>query len=543
MRAERTRIIVVDLVLWALLSCPVLLKGDPDDGGSWAGVAFGVAALAVAVLVWRRAPLASLSLVTALSAVENLELVTVQYSLAMAVFGGLLGWRSPRARPALLAFGGITAAGLVLVLAVEANLWTWPAQLSSLLFTVVVPWLVGRYIRQYAELVRTGWELADRMEREQRAVADRARIRERSRIAGDMHDSLGHDLSLIAVRAAALEVDRTLSERQRASAGELRQSAADATARLRDIVGVLRADDERAPTVPADEPVGALVERARQSGLRVELREERRPGALPPMTDRAVYRVVQEALTNAAKHAPGAAVVVTVAEGPESVGEPESVVVAVGNGPATGPPSGLVGGGSGLVGLDERVRLAGGELAHGPRPDGGFALTARLPATGTTATGTTAGTAAAGEPPLPGPGSPATASARELRRARMRVRRGLRQVIVVPAVAVAVLGVVLFFVDQYIRSQSVLDRESYERIRIGDARSEVAPLLPEYSLEQRPPGVDPEPAGAGDCVYYAMRTYDWSQVYRLCFRDGRLASKTVVVDVANEEDRQGVSSP
>ncbi|MFI1887009.1 sensor histidine kinase [Streptomyces jumonjinensis] len=533
MRAERTRIIVVDLVLWALLSCPVLLKGDPDDGGSWAGVAFGAAALAVAVLMWRRAPLASLSLVTALSAVENLELVTVQYSLAMAVFGGLLGWRSPRARPALLAFGGITAAGLVLVLAVEADLWTWPAQLSSLLFTVVVPWLVGRYIRQYAELVRTGWELADRMEREQRAVADRARIRERSRIAGDMHDSLGHDLSLIAVRAAALEVDRTLSERQRASAGELRQSAADATARLRDIVGVLRADDERAPTVPADEPVGALVERARQSGLRVELREERRPGALPPMTDRAVYRVVQEALTNAAKHAPGAAVAVTVAEGSESV------VVAVGNGPATGPPSGLVGGGSGLVGLDERVRLAGGELAHGPRPDGGFALTARLPTTGPAAAGTTA----AGEPPLPGPGSPATASARELRRARMRVRRGLRQVIVVPAVAVAVLGVVLFFVDQYIRSQSVLDRESYDRIRIGDARSEVAPLLPEYSLERRPPGVDPEPAGAGDCVYYAMRTYDWSQVYRLCFRDGRLASKTVVVDVANEEDRQGVPSP
>ncbi|MQT01194.1 sensor histidine kinase, partial [Streptomyces jumonjinensis] len=390
MRAERTRIIVVDLVLWALLSCPVLLKGDPDDGGSWAGVAFGVAALAVAVLVWRRAPLASLSLVTALSAVENLELVTVQYSLAMAVFGGLLGWRSPGARPALLAFGGITAAGLVLVLAVEADLWTWPAQLSSLLFTVVVPWLVGRYIRQYAELVRTGWELADRMEREQRAVADRARIRERSRIAGDMHDSLGHDLSLIAVRAAALEVDRTLSERQRASAGELRQSAADATARLRDIVGVLRADDERAPTVPADEPVGALVERARQSGLRVELREERRPGALPPMTDRAVYRVVQEALTNAAKHAPGAAVVVTVAGEPGSKDAQESVVVAVGNGPAAGPPSGLVGGGSGLVGLDERVRLAGGELAHGPRPDGGFALTARLPTTGPAAAGTTA---------------------------------------------------------------------------------------------------------------------------------------------------------
>ncbi|GHI22760.1 hypothetical protein Shyd_41310 [Streptomyces hydrogenans] len=77
--------------------------------------------------------------------------------------------------------------------------------------------------------MRSGWELADRMEREQAAVADRERLRERSRIAGDMHDSLGHDLALIAVRAGALEVDPGLGAEQQRAAGELRRAAAEAT--------------------------------------------------------------------------------------------------------------------------------------------------------------------------------------------------------------------------------------------------------------------------------------------------------------------------
>ena len=93
---------------------------------------------------------------------------------------------------------------------------------------VVLPWLLGRYRRQYAELARTGWQLAERMEREQQAVADRTRLRERARIAGDMHDSLGHDLALIALRAGALEVDPRLDADRQAAAGELRAAAGTA---------------------------------------------------------------------------------------------------------------------------------------------------------------------------------------------------------------------------------------------------------------------------------------------------------------------------
>ncbi|MFF8954328.1 histidine kinase [Streptomyces sp. NPDC014894] len=519
MRRERTRDTFADLALWALLSGPVLLKGDPSDGGSRLGVAAGVALLGVAVLVWRRAPLVSLGIAIVLGASRSLELFTPEYSLAMTVFGYLAGRRAGRARPALIVFAGAAAGCMALALAVEGSLWAWPAQLGTLLFTVVVPWVVGRYVRQYAELVRAGWELAERMEREQRAVADRERIRERSRIAGDMHDSLGHDLALIAVRAAALEVDRTLTERQRTSAGELRRSAADATARLRDIVGVLRTGEEGAPTSPAQETVRALVERSAESGLAVELSEEGEGGPLPEMTGRAVHRVVQESLTNAAKHAPGAEVSVRVAR------EPGALLVEVVSGRARRAPAGPAGGGTGLVALDERVRLAGGSLVHGPGPDGGFTVTARLPA------------GAAGLPAAPEP-EPVTTSRRELDRARTRVRRGLVQVFVVPVAGALALGLLLFGVDQYTRAQSVLERERYDEIRIGDTRAEAASRLPAYSIEGRPEGVDPEPADAGECVYYRVRKYSEAPAYRFCFQRGRLASKTVVDDVPNEEHRR-----
>ncbi|MFI9582391.1 sensor histidine kinase [Streptomyces sp. NPDC052236] len=528
MRRERTRDTACDLALWAALSCFVLLKGDPNDGGSWWAVAVGVPLIGVAVLLCRARPLLSLSIAVALSASQSPDLFTPTYTVAMAVFGYLAGRRTALARPALAAFAGVAAAGLVLSFVLGENLWTWFTLLVTLLFAVVVPWLLGRYVRQYAELIRSGWQLADRMEREQRAVADRERLRERSRIAGDMHDSLGHDLSLIAVRAAVLEVDRSLGEQQRAAAGELRQAAADATARLRDIIGVLRADDEGAPTAPADETVKALVERARESGVAVELTEANTPDApdapdpLPQMTSRAVHRVVQESLTNATKHAPGAAVLVRV------VRDTSTVTVTVTNNAAARPvrPGAS---GTGLVGLDERVRLAGGALAHGPSPDGGFAVTARLPLTGDSA-----------PTPTPAPGPEAPTSARELDRARKRLRRVLVQAIVVPVAVIGVLGVLMLGFHLYSQTRTVMDREVYDRIQVGDARADVETRLPRYSLDGAPEGVEPEPPGAGACEYYRSAKYAATPAYRLCFKDGRLASKAIVVDVPNEETRPTV---
>lgn len=514
MRRENTREALTDLALWAVLALCVLLRSDPDDGGSWWWVATGVPLLGAAVLLCRTAPLVSLGIAVALSAWQTPELFTASYAPAMAAFGYLSGRRTATARPALLAFGATAAAGLVLCLALS-DLWSWFALLVTLLLVVVVPWLSGRYVRQYAQLVSTGWRLAEHMEREREAAADRERLRERSRIAGDMHDSLGHDLSLIAVRAAALEIDASLGERQREAAGELRRAAADATARLRDIVGVLREDGAPAPTAPYGETVAALVERAREAGLDVTLEEAPAPAALPPMTALAVHRVVQESLTNAAKHAPGAAVRVSVAYAVDT----RTVTVTVASGPGDGGAAPAASGGTGLVGLDERVRLAGGTLAHGPGA-GGFTVTARLPLS-----------------PGVRPAAPAPTTAGELHDARRRVRRNLLQAVTVPLAAGLALALLILGFRFWSDSRTVMDPAQYDALRVGDTRAEVLTRLPRLSLDGPPAGVPPEPAGAGACEYYRAERYEATPAYRLCFRDGRLLSKTVVTDVANEEDR------
>ncbi|MGH3928880.1 MAG: histidine kinase, partial [Pseudonocardiaceae bacterium] len=113
----------------------------------------------------------------------------------------------------------------------------------------------------HALLVSAGWERAERMEREQQMIVDQARLRERARIAQDMHDSLGHELSLIALRAGALELDPDLDERHRAAAAELRGSASTATERLGEIIGVLREENTDPPMQPSGESIVELVDR------------------------------------------------------------------------------------------------------------------------------------------------------------------------------------------------------------------------------------------------------------------------------------------
>jgi signal transduction histidine kinase len=190
------------------------------------------------------------------------------------------------------------------------------------------------------------------MQRRAEELATQARLKERARIAADMHDSLGHELTLIAVRAGVLQMTGGLDERQRAAAGELRESAAAATERLREIIEVLRDPDS----------IPDLIARSAAAGMTIRSTVERLPADLEPVA----YRVVREGLTNAAKHAPDAAVVVEV------TGRQVSVV----NGPAAGN-AGLASGGIGLAGLRERVERAGGAFEAGPA-DGGFAVRARF---------------------------------------------------------------------------------------------------------------------------------------------------------------------
>jgi signal transduction histidine kinase len=230
---------------------------------------------------------------------------------------------------------------------------------------------VAMLIRSHRMLVRSWADRARHAEEGQRLRIDQARLGERERIAREMHDVLAHRLSLLAVHAGALEVRREAPVAEQEAAGVIRQSAYDALEDLRQVIGMLRdqpAEDRPQPTL---RDVPALVEESREAGATVHL-ELADQGEVPVGVGRHAYRIVQEALTNARKHAPGAPVRVAVSGCAD-----EGLVVEVGNALVRGGT--IPGAGAGLVGLRERVDLAGGRLDHGPTPAGRFLLRAWLP--------------------------------------------------------------------------------------------------------------------------------------------------------------------
>ena len=239
----------------------------------------------------------------------------------------------------------------------------------------------GMFVRARRQLVQSLRERADRAEAEQLIRVEQARHTERTRIAREMHDVLAHRISLLSMHAGALEFrpDAPPEEVARA-AGVIRASARQALEDLREVIGVLREDADgvigaRPQPTLADLP--ALVEESRAAGMRV--REEYRVpdlGSAPAATGRTAYRVVQEALTNVRKHAEGAVAVVEVRGGPVT-----GLSIEVRNPPRIGDRAlpALPSPGTGLIGLRERVTLAGGRLQHGWTPDGEFRLRADLP--------------------------------------------------------------------------------------------------------------------------------------------------------------------
>jgi signal transduction histidine kinase len=199
----------------------------------------------------------------------------------------------------------------------------------------------------------------------QRRAAEQERRRERSRIARDMHDSLGRRLSLASVQAAQLEVS-DLPASQREAVARLATAVRGSVTELHDILGPLRGQREPAHGMAA---AGALIEEFRTAGAAVSVVSRGTPCPLPPAADGAAYRVLEEGLTNAVRHAPGQPVSLT------ADWEAGALVLTVGNatdGPAYAP-------GSGLADLQARLRLAGGVLGH-DLSGGRFRLHATLPA-------------------------------------------------------------------------------------------------------------------------------------------------------------------
>ncbi|MFF5659212.1 sensor histidine kinase [[Kitasatospora] papulosa] len=249
--------------------------------------------------------------------------------------------------------------------------------IGALLVLLVLSW--GMVVRSRRQLVVSLRERARRAETEAELRAEQAQRLAREAIAREMHDVLAHRLTLLSVHAGALEFrpDAPTAEVARA-AGVIRDSAHEALQDLREIIGVLRApgesEDGNRPQ-PTLVTLDALVDESRSAGMRVTLDNRvADPARAPAATGRTVYRIAQEALTNARKHAPGAPVVVTVAGGPG-----DGLTIEVDNPAPDEPFDPVPGSGQGLIGLTERANLAGGSLDHGPRPDGGFTVRARLP--------------------------------------------------------------------------------------------------------------------------------------------------------------------
>ncbi|MCY1144564.1 histidine kinase [Actinoplanes sp. Pm04-4] len=244
---------------------------------------------------------------------------------------------------------------------------------------VIIVSLWGMVIRSRRQLVLSLRDRAERAESEQQLRVAQARSVERTRIAREMHDVLAHRISLLSLHAGALEIkpDATPDEVSKA-AGVIRASAHQALQDLREVIGVLRADrpdGEPEPPQPTLGALPALAEESRSAGVKVSLDVRIEPAAVPAGTGRTAYRIVQEGLTNARKHAPGTVVRVDVAG---SAGD--GLVIQVSNPwPIGGPSAAIPGTGTGLVGLTERATLAGGRLSHGRTPQNEFALTAWLP--------------------------------------------------------------------------------------------------------------------------------------------------------------------
>jgi signal transduction histidine kinase len=224
--------------------------------------------------------------------------------------------------------------------------------------------------------------LAVETERAEEERAQRAVLEERARIARELHDVVAHHMSLIAVRAETAPYRLAdLPGSARAEFGSLSEVAREALAEMRRLLGVLR-HDQPADLAPQPElaDLPSLVDTARQAGLSVELSAPAALDHVPSGVGVCAYRIVQESLSNASQHAPGAAVTVSVDR------ESGAVLLRVANGPggSAGPSGNEHGPGHGLTGMRERVALLGGSLSAAQSPDGGFVVSAVLPLGNTT---------------------------------------------------------------------------------------------------------------------------------------------------------------
>lgn len=373
---------------WAVVAWDDSLSTEPalalNAGPSWLNEVDFLASLVLCGALWvrRRWPvgLALASLPLALFSVGGgvallIILFTVTVHRPFPVAAGMFGAHL-LATPIHLRLRPEPVASLWLIVG-----WT------LLTLGAVLAW--GMFIRARRQLVVSLRERAHRAEAEQQLRVTQARQLERTRIAREMHDVLAHRISLLSLHAGALEFRPDASPEEVArAAGVIRDSAHAALRDLREVIGVLRAETGVAEGAEPERPqptlvdVPTLIGESRAAGVRVSVVEEVADRVeLPPAVGRSVYRIVQEGLTNARKHAPGAVVDVRLAgcRGDGLTVEIRNPWPVGAASPVAGSGDGIPGAGTGLIGVAERVGLAGGRLEHGRDAAGHFRLAAWLP--------------------------------------------------------------------------------------------------------------------------------------------------------------------
>jgi len=245
---------------------------------------------------------------------------------------------------------------------------------SAIFLGALAAWLL--LVLGAAEIVRIRQERAAETARIREEEQLRRASEERLRIARELHDAIGHHLSLINVQSGvALHLGEELPEQARSSFSAIKQASKEALSELRSVLSVLRQEDEPAPRSPTSTiaRLDDLVSQAAAAGLAVRAEIDGPPRPLPFSVDAAAYRIVQEALTNVARHAGPATAIVRVCYAERDLAVQ---VDDDGSGPPPGTPAGN---GRGIIGMRERAAALGGELQAGARPGGGFRVRARLP--------------------------------------------------------------------------------------------------------------------------------------------------------------------
>jgi signal transduction histidine kinase len=354
------------------LSVPPLLRPTGGCGcpavPAWAFVLLAAQCLPLAVR--RRWPFAS-SLAIGVATIAYGVTWLPDPAMPYAGLVGLYTVAAHGSRRTGLAAAGTAAVAIALAMAVDPAADYQDVLVTYLLFATA--WLLGNGARQRREGIEAAEARATALERTRAAEADRAVVEERNRIARELHDVVAHHVSMMVVQAEAGPVAVGRDDARAVQAFDtISATGRQALTEMRRLLGVLRADAASLAPQPGAERIPELVDGVRAAGLDVSLEVTGTPGPLPPAVDLSAYRLLQEALTNALRHAGPARVTARVAYGPDAV---EISVVDDGLGTAEAGPAA----GHGLVAMRERVGLVGGSVAAGPEPGGGWAVRARLP--------------------------------------------------------------------------------------------------------------------------------------------------------------------